>query len=97
MNVARQPERYDAGLQDVRAAGSAHIVPVHHERIQHDCEGERGDREKHAAHAQREIADRQPEQAGGERADHDHHDQRRLLQRLVEENRRVGAGREERC
>src|SRR5439155_9662903 len=58
-------------------------------------EGERGDREEEPAQAERETADRESEQAGGQRARHDHHEQWRL-QRLVEKNRGVRAGREER-
>ena len=83
------------GPDDVGAARAADEVPVDDERLQHDRQRERRDREERAAQPQRQVAGAEADQAGDDRRD-DHQRRHRERQDLVEENRRIGAEREER-
>ena len=80
---------------DIGAARAADIVPVDDERLQHDGERERRDGEKGAAQPQRQIAHAEPDDARDDAADHDQ-DRDRQRVGFVEEDRRIGAEREER-
>ncbi len=75
---------------DVGAARAADIVPVHDQRLQHDREGERGDREERAAQAQREIAGAEPDDAGDDAADHDQDGDRQRKDRMQRFRDRAG-------
>ena len=92
----REPEDVDRRRADhIGAARAADIIPVDDQRLQHDRERERRDREERAAQPQRQIAHAEPDDAGHDPAEQDQHRDRQRVG-LVEEHRRVGADREER-
>ncbi len=94
LDIGAEPR--DLGrADDVGAARAADIVPVDDERLQHDRERERRDREERAAQPQRQIAHAEPDDARDHAADHDQ-DRDRHLKELVEEHGRIRAHRKER-
>ena len=92
----RHAENVDRRRADrIGAARAAEIVPVDDQRLQHDGERERRDREEGAAQAQRQVAHAEADDAGHDSAEQDEHRDRQRIG-LVKEHGRVGAEREER-
>ena len=94
-DIGTADQRRQFGPQDIGAARAADEVPVGDQGLDHHGERKRGDREEHAAQAEREIAGAEPHQGGHHAADHDHCRQRQPGHQLVEHDARISADGEE--
>ena len=95
LRVIAEAERRVVLQDDIGAARTADVVPVHDEGVEHFGHGEGGDGEEHAAQPQREVAGTQAHQARDRGTDGNRERDRRLEKR-EHHDAGIGPQREER-